>query len=461
MPHEELITGWVKQELRLTKIAELLARRRVVVPYRTLHRFAVERCGFGRRDVTVRVADGEPGVECQVDFGRMGLLLDPATGRRRVVWALIFTACFSRHCFVWLTWRQRLVDVIEGFDAAWVFFGGVFKVVIPDCMKAIVVETDDVNHRLNEGFVEYAQSRGFVVDPARVRHPRDKPRVERSVSYVRDSFFAGEEFIDLTDAQRRAEQWCRSTAGLRVHGTTQCRPAEVFATEEAPLLLPAPLLPYDLPVYARPKVARDHHVEVAKALYSVPGHLIGHHVEVRADTQLVKIFWRGGLIKVHPRKPPGGRSTDPADLPAERCVYAMRDVDYLCRQAQLAGPSVGIYARRLLDVELPWTRMRQVYRLLGLARRYGDPRVEAACAQALALDVIDVGVITRILERGHEHAQPTAVAQRLPLRFTRHPQQDAVDGSHRPHPDTGPPASRGSAGLTAPGSRGDPRGAGR
>jgi hypothetical protein len=248
------------------------------------------------------------------------------------------------------------------------------------------------------------------------------------VSYVRGSFFAGEDFVDLADAQRRAERWCRTTAGLRVHGTTQRRPAEVFALEEQPVLLPAPLLPYDLPIYARAKVARDHHVEVAKALYSVPGHLIGHRVEVRADTQLVKIFWRGGVIKIHPRQPPGGRHTDPDDLPAGRAVYALRDLDYLHRQAELVGPSVGVYACRLLDVELPWTRMRQVYRLLGLARRHGDDRVEAACAQALAVDVVDVSVITRILERGREHteASPAPVAQQLPLRFTRHPDRIAV-----------------------------------
>lgn len=458
VPHEELITGWVKQDLTVTKILELLRRREVMVPYRTLHRFAVERCGFGRRDVTVRVADGEPGVECQVDFGRMGLLLDPVAGRRRVVWALIFTACYSRHCFVWLSYQQRLVDVIDGFDAAWGFFGGVFKVVIPDCLKAIVIAADDVDPCFNEGFVEYAQSRGFVVDPARVRHPRDKPRVERMVSYVRGSFFAGETFVDLADAQRRAEGWCRTTAGLRVHGTTCRRPVEVFAAEEQPLLLPAPLLPYDLPIYARPKVARDHHVEVAKAIYSVPGHLIGHHVEARADAQLVKLFWRGGLIKVHPRQPPGGRSTDPADLPAGRAVYALRDVDSLRRQADLVGPSVGGYARRLLDVELPWTRMRQVYRLLGLARRYGDGRVEAACAQALALDVVDIGVIGRILERAREHAQPVPapVAAQLPLRFTRHP--IAPTGSRRPHPETAAPSRPAAAGRPAAGLPGESRG---
>jgi transposase len=423
VPHEEVIRGWVKHGLRLTKVADLLARRGVRVPYRTLHRFAVERCGFGQRGrVTVRVADGEPGAECQVDFGRMGVLFDPAAGRRRVVWALIFTACYSRHCFVWLSFRQTVADVIAGCEAAWGFFGGVFRVVIPDNLKAIVVDADDIEPRLNQAFVEYAQSRGFVVDPARVRHPKDKPRVERNVGYVRGSFFAGEDFADLADAQRRAEVWCRTTAGLRTHGTTQRRPAEVFAAEEAPRLRPAPVLPYDLPVYAHPKVARDHHVEVAKALYSVPGHLIGHRVEARADAQLVKLFWRGALIKVHPRQPPGGRATDPADLPEKRAGYALRDIGYLCRQADGAGASVGVYARRLLDVDLPWTRMRQVYRLLGYARRYGDGRTDTACAQALALDVVDVGLIGRILERGREHTRlpDPPVAQRLPLRFARH-----------------------------------------
>jgi transposase len=72
----------------------------------------------------VRVTDGEGGDELQIDFGRMGLVFDPATGRNRVVQALIFTACYSRHCFVWLTHRQTTEAVIAGCEAAWVFFGG-------------------------------------------------------------------------------------------------------------------------------------------------------------------------------------------------------------------------------------------------------------------------------------------------------------------------------------------------
>ena len=130
--HREQIRAWLEKDLTLAKVHVLLGRRGVVVPYRTLHRFAVDECGFGRRRPTLRVADGDPGVELQVDFGRLGLVPDPAAGARRVVHALIFTAVYSRHLFVYPTHRQTLDEVIAGFEAAWGFFGGVFRVVIPE-----------------------------------------------------------------------------------------------------------------------------------------------------------------------------------------------------------------------------------------------------------------------------------------------------------------------------------------
>jgi len=229
--HDQLKTWLVDDGLTAVKAHELLGRRGVAVPERTLHRYALEVLGVGRsvRATTLRVADGEPGSELQVDFGKMGLVLDADSAKRRVCWALIFTACFSRHCFVWLSFRQTTEAVIAGCEAAWSFFAGVFKVVIPDNMAAIVERADATEPRLNRAFVEYAQSRGFVIDPARVRTPTDKPRVERTVAFVRGSMFAGESFVDLHDAQRHAERWCATRAGMRIHGTTQCRPAELFS----------------------------------------------------------------------------------------------------------------------------------------------------------------------------------------------------------------------------------------
>lgn len=428
----ELVRGWVKEDLTLVKIHVLLARRGVEVPYRTLHRFAVANAGYGRRQATVRVADGEPGMEVQVDFGKMGLVPDPVSGRRRVVHALIFTACYSRHNFVFLTHHQTTEAVIEGFEAAWAFYGGVFAVVIVDNMSPVVVTADATAPRLSDTFVEYSQARGFSIDAARVRRPCDKPRVERQVPYVRRNFFAGEDFVDLADAQRRAVEWCRTTAGTRVHGTTQLHPAEVFAVEEAPLLAPAPLWPYDLPAYSTPKVHRDRHIEVAKAIYSVPGELIGVRVAVRADSKLVKVFHRGELIKVHPRVAPGKRQTDPADLPSEKTAYALRDIDHLRRLAATEGAAIGVYADELLGGPLPWTKMRQVYRLLGLVKKWGADRVNIACAAALAAETVNVGLIERMISRAAEGVEAPAVQGILLAgRFARDPGEFAVGGGER------------------------------
>jgi transposase len=426
--NHDQVRAWLDAGVTAVKVQCLLARRGVVVPLRTVQRYAAEACGAGRRPVsTVRVADGTPGDECQVDFGRMGLVFDSVTGRRRVCQALVFTACVSRHCFVWLSFTQTTAAVIDGCEAAWAFFGGVFATLIPDNLRAIVDVANPTEPRLNQAFVEYAQSRGFAVDAARVRTPTDKPRVERNVAYVRSSFFAGEDFTDLADAQRRAEQWCATTAGLRTHGTIQARPAEVFVIEEQPLLLPAPTEAYDLPTYPRPKVARDHHIEVDKALYSVPGNLIGQHVDVRADRSLVRVYFRGQLVKVHVRVHVGGRRTDPDDLPSDKTTYALRDIDHLKRMAADHGPSVGAYAAALLEVPLPWTRMRQVYALLGLVKRWGPERVDAACGRALEAEANSVSLIGRMLERGTENGPAIGPSVAVPAgRFARDPGHFAV-----------------------------------
>jgi hypothetical protein len=268
---------------------------------------------------------------------------------------------------------------------------------------------------------------GFVVDPAGVRRPTDKPRVERCVQYARSNYFAGETFRDLADCRERAVVWCRDVAGERVHGTTRARPVEVFTAEELPRLRPVPSELFVVPSYSRPKVAPDRHVEVGRALYSVPGELIGQRLLARADDSTVKLFWRGQLIKVHPVQLPGRRSTDPADLPSEVSDYAMRDLDALQRKAFVHGQHVGTYAAAVLEHPLPWTKMRQVYRLLGLVRRHGAERVNEACRRALDAEVVNVGLIERMLTRGLD-GQPPATAPRpgAASRFVREGSDFAV-----------------------------------
>ena len=411
LEREAQIKVWVAGDgrdhpaLSIVKIEELLARSGCIVPYRTLHRFATERCGYRLRDVTVRVNDGEPGAELQMDFGQMGFITDADTGKRRRVHALIFTAAYSRHMFVWLSYSQTLAAVIAGCEAAWIFFNGAFKVLIPDNLKPVVTAADAVNPKLSSGWLDYAQHAGFVTDPARVRAPRDKPKVERAVQYVRGNFWAGENFATLEQAQAAVTRWCAGRAGMRIHGSTQARPAELFAQAEASVLLPVPAA-YDVPVFTRVKVHLDLHVEVGKALYSVPGSYLGRDLDARADRALVRLYDSGRLVRIHPRQEPGGRSTDPADIPTGKAGYALRDLDLLIATAAGHGPSIGVYAAQILDDPRPWARMRAVYRLLGLVRRYGANPVETACARALELDVVSVMKIESMLQRATENTIP-------------------------------------------------------
>jgi hypothetical protein len=422
----EEISRLLAQGVRLSKVRRLLHRRGVELPYSTLHRFAVEALGFGRTAPTVPVADGEPGAELEVDTGWV-IWLDPGGGeKRRRVRAWIFTPGVSRYRFVWPALEETTASAILACEAAWEFYNGVYRILRPDNTKAIVVGADALNPRINPAFLEYAQARGFHIDPARVRSPKDKARVERSVRDVRDDCFAGEVLRTLEQARERAQRWCADEYGARRHSTTQRMPKEHFAAVEKPALLPAPSAPYDVPVWSDPKVPRDHLAQVASALYSLPTRLIGKTLRARADRSLVRFYDGDALVKTHARQPPGGRSIDSEDFPAEKRAYALRDVDYLARQAKEHGEHVGAFAKALLDGPLPWTRMRRVYALLSLVKRYGPARVDASCAVALKAEMHDVHRLTRMLERA---VPPPAarVAQVIPIaRFLRPASQYAL-----------------------------------
>ncbi|MDY6850416.1 MAG: IS21 family transposase [Thermodesulfobacteriota bacterium] len=428
LPHRELLCGWLEKDgLTLTKAHIKLGRMGVDVTYSTLYRYAREALGFGGPKVTVRMAETEPGEVAQVDFGRMGLVFDPETGKNRVLHALVVTLVFSRHQYVYLTHRQDLDALIAGIEEAWEFFGGVSRRLIVDNLKAAVIKADRYEPVFNRTFQEYSQHRGFIIDPAVVRHPEGKATVENQVKYVRENFFKGESFTDREHAQRQAERWCRTTAGVRLHGTTRKRPLLVFEKQEQPALLPLSAERFDVPVWAVCKVHPDHHVRFKNALYSLPTRYVGKQVEVKGTRSLVRIYYQNQLVKTHPKAAPGKRSTDFDDYPKEKSAYALRDVAFYIRKATERGEKQGAFMAELLSGDVPWTYIRQAQQLLRLADKYGSSRVEAACSRALAFGLMNVrrveGIIRQSLEQSSAPTMPSASTQKVtrlaPARFVR------------------------------------------
>ena len=425
IPHRNLIADWLEKDgLTLTKSHIKLGRMGVAVSYSALYRYARDEFGFGSQKVTVRMAETEPGEVAQVDFGRMGMVFDPETGKQRVLHALVVTLVFSRHQYVYLTHRQDLDALISGMEEAWEFFTGVTRRLVLDNMKVAVVKSDRYEPVFNRTFQEYSQHRGFIIDPAPVRHPEAKGCVENQIKYVRDNFFAGEEFSNRDNAQRAALTWCLTTAGLRLHGTTRKRPLLVFEEEEQKTLLSLSAERFDVPTWAECKVHRDHHVRFKNGLYSVPTCYVGKEVEVKGTRALVRIYHQQQLIKTHPKKPAGQRSTDFDDYPKEKSAYAMRDVNYYISTAQSRGQKQGAFMAELLSGDVPWTYIRQAQALLRLGDKYGSPRVETACSRALAFGLMNVkrveGIIKQSLEK-ESTSTPTGtrILTLLPPRFER------------------------------------------
>lgn len=230
--------------------------------------------------------------------------------------------------------------------------------------------------------------------------------------------------------QREAIQWCIKTAGARVHGTTRKQPLVQFESFERGALRRLTGERFDTPEWGDVKVHPDHHIHFGLALYSVPHEhsgkpTIGKQVTARGDRRLVRIYLGGVLIKTHPRKPPGGRSTDFGDYPQEKTEYAMRDANSIIRRAKQRGPSVGRFTEELLSGDFPWAKLRQAQKLLRLVDKYGADRVDAGCRRALSFDLVDVRRVERIIVQALEHrpdsskvGEPANVIQ-LPLKFLR------------------------------------------
>ncbi|MGH7282140.1 MAG: IS21 family transposase, partial [Polyangiaceae bacterium] len=429
-PHRAQLETWIEQGLRMSRMHALLVRDGNQVTYATLRRYAMRELGWRKPGSTVRLCDPPAGQEAQIDFAEMGRVVDIDTGKTRRMWVLIVTLSSSRHSFVWPTFSQTTHAVIEALEAAWKFFDGMPKTLVPDNASSMVVGVDATSPKLNEVFAEYTQARGIFVDPARVRRPRDKAKVERNVTYVRDGWFAGETTCkSIFDWRRSAEAWCRDVAGSRVHGTTRKVPRDEYALVEKAAMLAAPTAPFDVPSFALAKVHPDHHIQVARSLYSVPTMYLGKQVRVRFDSKTVRIYVGTELVKVHMRQPPGGRATDPNDYPAGKSIYALRSVDALKKKASERGQHVGEYAERLLGGPLPWTQMRAAYALLSLCDKYGDGAVESVCQSALALDCIDVKRIRRMLMLGRGRSKTATgdnvVQLRLPMPRSRFERADA------------------------------------
>jgi hypothetical protein len=247
-----------------------------------------------------------------------------------------------------------------------------------------VTKADLYDPQLNRAYAELAEHYQVLIDPARACKPKDKPRVERPMPYVRDSFWRGRSFATLEAMQAAAIGWCRDVAGQR-----RCRPldgaapAQVFAAVEAQAMQPLPPKPFVAATWSTCKVGPDIHAKVGKTLYSIPWRHIGARLDARETATVVQFFTDGQLVTTHGRKP-AGKQTDYGHYPPEKIAFHMKTPTWCRNRAGEIGPACVQVIDALLELGALY-RLRSAQGVLGLADKHDPARLDAACGKALAV----------------------------------------------------------------------------
>lgn len=411
-PHRDYIAEQLKEGVTVATIHQRLTDERgLAASVASLRRWVRANLAEEARrgEVTVLRDTPPPGQEAQIDYGKLGMWLDPCTGRRRTVWAFVMVLCCSRHMFVRPTLRMDQAEWTAAHVEAFAFFGGVPARLVPDNLKTGVDRPDLYDPKINRAYAELAAHYGTLVDPARALKPKDKPRVERPMPYVRDSFWRGREFTSLTQMRSEALRWSSEVAGARA-----CRPLDgaapvaVFTALEAPALAPLPVADFVAASWSTAKVGPDIHAKVGATLYSLPWRYLGESVHARSTSAMVQFFLAGELIKTHPRKE-RGKQTDLGDYPPEKIAFHMRTPTWCRRRATEVGPACETVIGELLAINALF-RLRAAQGVLGLADKHDVSRLEAACAKATAAGDPSYRTIKGILVAGTETAPTTRPA---------------------------------------------------
>jgi transposase len=403
-PYRELVTRLAKENVEIAAIWCRLKEQGYIGSYSAVRRF-VRTVKPRTPKATVRV-ERKPGEEGQVDFGYAGRMIDPVTDTLRRTWAFVMTLSWSRHQYVEFVFNQKIETWLRLHRNALAWLGGVPYRLVIDNLKAAIIKAVWDDPEVQQSYRECAEHYGFLIAPCRPRTPEHKGKVEQGgVHYVVRNFLGGRQPTTITQATQDVLVWCNTTAGLRIHGTTKEQPLVRFQEVEQARLQPLPETPYDMAVWKKVKVYRDCYVEFDKAYYSVPHRLIEQPVWVCGGIQQVRIFTtKHKLVATHDRaRRPGERLTHLDHLPPEKVPgLTLNREDCLATATEIGTATLQVVQTLLDDPVID--RLPTVGRLLRLRQKFGDGRLEAACARALYFDDPAYKTIKRILTQGLDNA---------------------------------------------------------
>lgn len=339
---------------------------------------------------TMRITH-KPGDAMEVDWaGQTIPIHDQVTGD--ISKAYLFIAVLPCSCYVYAeVCADMLTDSwIRCHVNAYEYYGGVTRLLIPDNLKTGIIKNTRYETVFNRSYHELANYYDTAIVPARVLKPKDKSHAEGSVRYAETWIIAAirnEKFFTLEEAQAKVAEKLEELND-RTFKQKEGSRRIAYNTEERQFMRPLPKEKYEPAVWSTGHVQHDYLISDGKNKYSVPFNLIGEDVDIRVTKHTVEVFFGGNRVASHHREPRIVK--DPIVLkdhmPAEHQKYLeYNETDFRSWASSVGESTSKVVNYYLTSGKEPEQGYKFSAALRKMGERYGEARLEKACANTIAI----------------------------------------------------------------------------
>ena len=339
-------------------------------------------------NITMHISH-KPGELGQVDWaGDRAHVVDTDTGELMDSYVFVASLPYSGYAYVEAFSSMNMESWITAHVNAFNYFGGVPRVVQCDNLRTGVDKHTSSEVHLNRTYQELAEHYGTAIIPCRVKRPRDKAHVERTVGIISTYIIAAlrnRQFFSLRELnfaiREHLEQFNKKPFQKKDGSRT------LMFEEEKPFLLPLPVNPYELATWKVATVQKNIHISIDWQNYSCPYEYAGQKVDVRLTKSTLEVFFQGNRICSH-RRLYGRRdqySTIEAHMPPNQQEYLSWNGDRFRKWAEKIGPDTAVVVEYFLTShQVEQQGYKSCITLFKLADKYSIERLETACTRVLS-----------------------------------------------------------------------------
>jgi transposase len=348
--------------------------------------------------------------------------INPATGEIHEAQIFVGALGASQFMFVEATATQQLPDWIQSHVRMWEYFGGVSEVVVPDNLKSGVTKVHRYDPDINVNYQHLSEHYCFAIIPARAAEPKDKAKVENAVGIVERQILAPMRHATFTsigeiNAAIKPRLHVLNNQSFQKMKTSR---RELFESVDKPALKPLPPERYQYAEWVNARIHIDYHFVFDDHYYCVPYRYIHHPVQVRATNKTVECFYQGKRIAAHARSYVRyGFTTLKEHMPPAHLAQAEWSPERMKRWAKKIGQKTSEFIDHMI-ASRPFAQQafRSCLGLLRMGDRFGEDRLERACAIALSVGATRYHQVESILKK------------RLDTLPTSHEQNELIISDH-------------------------------